>query len=157
MEWLLFAFTVFGWLVIIASCLPGVWPSRVHEWIEGHRKLAQDELLSLDLIRSDGEGAPIEQPWRARLTAAFNEAEFIEKRRVPLRGRVHLRFVLKKDAQALVWCARRDDDIYIERVRSGRVYKAYWAHQPELHSFLANRPWLSSTRLKNWHIPSPPA
>ena len=147
-SWLLLLLSILFWAGIIVSCFPSSWPSFIHELLDGHRKVTASTLQTLEVVTADQRVLLLADPLRSRLVAAYNEAVFMQKRPVALLGETCLRFTLENGWQILVLLAKREGDIYIYRLRKGKVRAAYWARQPELHDYLAHRLWQQRAKTK---------
>lgn len=152
---LLFGFSVLVWAAILASCFPGLWPRRVHEWIDGHPQIDQEQLTALAVVRSGTPSHAITGPLCSTLLEQYNAAVFLKRLdRTPEAG-THLRFRCRRERDVLVWAAASQDDVYIVLRRRGSTRRAYFARQPDLYRYLTQQQWRVSGGARRARLPGP--
>lgn len=160
MSWLLFLFYLLVWGGLIVACFPNLWPSFIHERIDGHIKLKSEAVQAVAVVRRERPPVLLTGPLSVRLVAAYNNASFMQRVTVGNPEGVYLRYSLKGDGQVMVAQATSEDDIYIFRFKRGKRVACYWAREPELYAFLARQMWRKAAvsrkdrqeRLRSTHL-----
>lgn len=145
--YVLLVFSSLVWAGILVSCFPGLWPRRVHEWIDGHRQVEPEQLERMDVVRVNEAPLPVRGPLCETLLAHYNAAHFLKLVDVPEPTGPSLRLLCRHAVEIVVVPAASEDDVYIIRRAHGRR-RTYWAREPDLFRYLAHQQWRTAGGLK---------